>query len=140
MTRPQLTDKEKRFLTAVFDLSPSDFKSERARLLAAMELAGYSEGTSPYNLMNKLKEEIIRTAQEYAAMQLPRSMKLLADIVDGTEKRLGLKDAIKAVELLAGFGGLVKQDKATEATVPTQVIVMPEKNSKENVTFINKDI
>lgn len=128
MSARPLTEKEKRFITALIDLDPDAYPSERKRLMHAKELAGYSTSVSPYSLVNNLKEEIIRTCQEYAALNLPRGMRLLLDVIEGKNRGVAVKDAIKCVELLAGYAGLVKQEKVTEATIPTQVIVMPEKS------------
>jgi len=132
----ELTEKEKRFLVALFDLSPEGFKNERQRMLAAAEIAGFDKGVSPYRIVKKpqVQAEIVRMSSEYAAMNLPRCMKLIAEVIDGSEIRAGLKDAIRCVELFAGYAGLTKQDKSANDATPSQVIIVPEKN--DNVSKI----
>jgi hypothetical protein len=133
-----LTEKEKKFLIALYDLPPNGFKNERQRMMAAAKLAGYSEGVSPYSIVKKphIRNEIINMSVEYALVNLPRAMKLIAEVIDGSESRAGVKDAIKCVELFAGYAGLVKQDKSAESETPSQVIIVPEKN--DNISKANK--
>ena len=118
MTR-QLTDKQQKFLSVLFDEANGD-------VVTAKKLAGYSNSSSTTDIMKGIKEEILEATQMYMARNAPRAaVAMTGALVDPTE--LGIRDKMVAAKDLLDRVGLVKTEKM-EVQASGGVVLMPPKN------------
>ena len=118
MTR-QLTEKQQKFLSVLFDEANGD-------VVTAKKLAGYSNSSSTTDIMKGIKEEILEATQMYMARNAPRAaVAMTGALVDPTE--LGIRDKMVAAKDLLDRVGLAKTEKM-EVQASGVVVLMPPKN------------
>ena len=121
MTR-QLTEKQQKFLSVLFDDANGD-------VVTAKKLAGYSNSSSTTDIMKGIKEEILEATQMYMASNEPRAaVAMTGALVDPTE--LGIRDKMVAAKDLLDRVGLAKTEKM-EVQASGGVVLMPPKEKNE---------
>jgi hypothetical protein len=115
----KLTENQQKFLDVLFEEADGD-------PVAARKLAGYSHGASTSDIVNSLREEILKATQHYMARNAPKAAVALASaLTDPTQ--LGIKDKMAAAREVLDRIGLVKTEKLqVEAT--GSVVLLPPKN------------
>ena len=115
----KLTENQQKFLDVLFEEADGD-------PVAARKLAGYSHGASTSDIVNSLREEILKAMQHYMARNAPKAAVALASaLTDPTQ--LGIKDKMAAAREVLDRIGLVKTEKLqVEAT--GSVVLLPPKN------------
>jgi hypothetical protein len=115
----KLTENQQKFLDVLFEEADGD-------PVAARKLAGYSHGSSTSDIVNSLREEILKATQHYMARNAPKAAVALASaLTDPTQ--LGIKDKMAAAREVLDRIGLVKTEKLqVEAT--GSVVLLPPKN------------
>ena len=115
----KLTENQQKFLDVLFEEADGD-------PVVARKLAGYSHGASTSDIVNSLREEILKATQYYMARNAPKAAVALASaLTDPTQ--LGIKDKMAAAREVLDRIGLVKTEKLqVEAT--GSVVLLPPKN------------
>jgi hypothetical protein len=115
----KLTENQQKFLDVLFEEADGD-------PVVARKLAGYSHGASTSDIVNSLREEILKATQHYMARNAPKAAVALASaLTDPTQ--LGIKDKMAAAREVLDRIGLVKTEKLqVEAT--GSVVLLPPKN------------
>tara|TARA_R110002110_G_scaffold191734_7_gene399857 strand:- start:2103 stop:2480 length:378 start_codon:yes stop_codon:yes gene_type:complete len=115
----KLTENQQKFLDVLFEEADGD-------PVVARKLAGYSHGASTSNIVNSLKEEVLKATQEYMARNAPKAAVALASaITDPTQ--LGIKDKMSAAKEVLDRIGLIKTEKL-QVEASGGVILLPPKN------------
>ena len=118
MTR-QLTEKQQKFLSVLFDEAQGD-------LVQAKKLAGYADTTTVGDILPSIKEEVLEATQIYLARNAPKAaMSMVGALYDPTE--LGIRDKMAAAKELLDRTGLVKTEKM-QVEAKGGVMLMPAKN------------
>lgn len=126
-SKKQLTDKQKLFLDALFEVDDSLYPSEHKRLCAIAKMAGYAEGTDPYGILKGLSEEVVARTTEFLALHAPKSAKSMVKIQENPTM-LGAKNLLDASKEIMDRGGVVKQDKPDSAAdTPNSILVVGTK-------------
>ena len=119
----ELTEKQQKFLTVLFDEAGGD-------VVSAKKLAGYSEASSTTEVVNSLKEEIIDVTHSYLARNVPKAaMAMVSALYDPTE--LGIRDKMSAAKELLDRTGLVKTEKM-QVEAKGGVMLMPAKQAQDD--------
>lgn len=117
----QLTDKQKKFLSVLFD-------EANGNITVAKRLAGYSDNTTNHEIISSLKDEIMNATQDYMASNAPQAaVAMVSGVLDPTQ--LGLKEKMLAAKELLDRTGLVKTEKV-QVEANGGVMILPPKNSE----------
>ena len=117
----QLTEKQKTFLSVLFDEAGGD-------VVTAKKLAGYSEGTATTDIIKSLKEEISSATTEYMERVAPRAAVAMGNaLLDPTE--LGIKEKMIAAKDLLDRAGFTKTEKVNVES-NGGIFVLPAKEGK----------
>ena len=115
----QLTEKQQKFLSVLFDEAQGD-------LVQARKLAGYGDNTNVGDILPSIKEEVLEATQMYLARNAPKAaMSMVGALYDPTE--LGIRDKMAAAKELLDRTGLVKTEKM-QVEAKGGVMLMPAKN------------
>jgi|TARA_R100001082_G_C4338152_1_gene148793 hypothetical protein len=115
----QLTEKQQKFLSVLFDEAQGD-------LVQAKKLAGYGDNTNVGDILPSIKEEVLEATQMYLARNAPKAaMSMVGALYDPTE--LGIRDKMAAAKELLDRTGLVKTEKM-QVEAKGGVMLMPAKN------------
>ena len=94
--------------------------------VVARKVAGYSHGSGTCDIVNSLKEEVLKATQHYMARNAPKAAVALASaITDPTQ--LGIKDKMSAAKEVLDRIGLIKTEKL-QVEASGGVILLPPKN------------
>lgn len=121
----ELTPKQKVFLDVLFDKA-------KGSVLAAKQMAGYSENTSTTEVIRSMKDEIADATKEYLARVAPRAAYSMANVLDEPTE-LGIKEKIVAAKDLLDRTGHAKTEKM-EVTSSTGLFILPPKDSDDHAT------
>ena len=122
MTR-QLTEKQQKFLSVLFDEAQGD-------LVQAKKLAGYGDNTNVGDILPSIKEEVLEATQMYLARNAPKAaMSMVGALYDPTE--LGIRDKMAAAKELLDRTGLVKTEKM-QVEAKGGVMLMPAKQAQDD--------
>jgi len=114
-----LTEKEQRFLKALFDEANGD-------VVAAKRIAGYSENTATTDIVNAVKDEIAEATRTYISRIAPKAAYALnSGMEDPTQ--LGLRDKIAAAKDVLDRAGFAKTEKV-EVGGTNPLFILPAKN------------
>lgn len=121
MTDIKYTDLQLRFLELLFDderkLTPRQAANE----------AGYSKGTSITQVMESVKDEILKRVDTFLALNAPSSVFKVAEVMHNPIMP-GAKNALAAAQILLDRAGLVKKEKVeVQHTVPNGILILPAK-------------
>ena len=121
----ELTQKQRLFLDVLFDKS-------QGSIVQAKKLAGYSDGTSSYEVVRSLKDEINEATREYLARVAPKAAFSMANVLDDPTE-LGIKEKMVAAKDLLDRTGHAKTEKM-EVTSSTGLFILPPKDSDATQT------
>ena len=93
----ELTTKQQTFLKVLFAEAEGDYTR-------AKQIAGYSETTSPSEVLRSVKDEVLELTKEYLAMNAPRAARAMINVLD---RRLVHALAVLAVCLFLLLFGLL---------------------------------
>ena len=96
-----------------------------------MDLAGYSRNTKTAKVVSPLKEEITEQAGMMLAMNAPKAVFGIVDVLDDPSA-MGARNAISAAGEVLDRTGLVKKEQVEVASNGGGMFLLPPKTS-ENV-------
>lgn len=114
-----LTEKEQRFLEALFDGANGD-------VVAAKRIAGYSENSSTSAIVNALKDEIAEATRTFMSRIAPKAAYALNSGIDDPTQ-LGIRDKIAAAKDVLDRTGFAKTEKV-EVGGSNPLFILPAKN------------
>jgi len=117
----ELTTKQQTFLQVLFDEADGDYTK-------AKRLAGYSETTSPSEVLRSLKDEVLELTREYLAMNAPRAARAMINVLERPSE-LGNQHRLNAAKELLDRIGIQKTDKV-EVSSPNGIMLLPPKNDR----------
>ena len=117
----ELTTKQQTFLQVLFDEADGDYTK-------AKRLAGYSETTSPSEVLRSLKDEVLELTKEYLAMNAPRAARAMINVLERPSE-LGNQHRLNAAKELLDRIGIQKTDKV-EVSSPNGIMLLPPKNDR----------
>jgi len=121
MSNRVLTDKQKTFLSVLFDNANGDINE-------AKRMAGYAPTTSTGDIISSLKDEIMEKTQEFLAGNAPRAAAaMVGGIVDPTE--LGIKEKMNAAKEILDRTGLIKTEKIQVESKGGVMLLPPKDNA-----------
>ena len=120
----ELTTKQETFLQVLFDEAEGDY-------MRAKQIAGYSEKTSPSEVLRSMKDEVLELTKEYLAMNAPRAARAMVSVLDRPSE-LGNQRRLSAAKDLLDRIGIHKTDKV-ELTAPTGIMLLPPKDTAHGV-------
>jgi phage terminase small subunit len=118
-----LTEKEQRFLEALFDGANGD-------VVAAKRIAGYSENSSTAAIVNALKDEIAEATRTFMSRIAPKAAYALNSGMDDPTQ-LGIRDKIAAAKDVLDRTGFAKTEKV-EVGGSNPLFILPAKNETED--------
>ena len=120
----ELTDKQQTFLKVLFYEAEGDYTR-------AKQIAGYSEGTSPSEVLRSLKDEVLELTREYLAMNAPLAARAMISVLDRPSE-LGNQHKLSAAKELLDRIGIHKTDRV-EVTAPSGIMLLPPKDTAHGV-------
>ena len=99
----QLTELQTRFLDALFTEAKGNYTQ-------AMRIAGYSETTNPYAIMQSLRTEIIERAELEMAANAPKAVLSMVGVIDDPTA-IGNREKLSASQQILDRVGLSKVEK-----------------------------
>ena len=120
----ELTDKQQTFLKVLFDEAEGDYTR-------AKQIAGYSDGTRPSEVLRSVKDEGLELTKEYLAMNAPRAARAMISVLDRPSE-LGNQHKLSAAKELLDRIGIHKTDKV-EVTAPSGIMLLPPKDTAHGV-------
>lgn len=119
-----LTEMQEKFLDALCGEANGNIR-------AAMSMAGYSEHTKSYEVINPLKDEIIERASLMLAMNAPKATFGILGVLDDPGA-LGARNAVAAAREVLDRAGLVKKEQVEVKGPSGGIFVLPPKQAPEN--------
>ena len=121
MEKPEkpLTEKQEAFLDHLFS-------DARGNVRVAMDLAGYSKTTAMGEVVGSLKEKIIERSQMMLALNAPKAVFGITDILDDPSA-MGAKNSIAAAKEVLDRTGLVKKEQVEVKTNGGGMFILPPK-------------
>ena len=116
----ELTTKQQTFLKVLFDEAEGDYTR-------AKQIAGYSETTSPSEVLRSVKDEVLELTKEYLALNAPRAARAMISVLDRPCELCNQHRLNAAKELLDSIG-IHKTDKV-EVTTPSGIMLLPPKDT-----------
>jgi hypothetical protein len=113
-----LTDKQKKFLTVLFGEAEGDF-------VRAKHLAGYSENTATFDIVEALREEIAEATREFIKNSAAKAAFSMYKVLEDPTA-LGNKERIAAAKDLLDRSGHKPTDKV-EVSAHNPIFILPEK-------------
>ena len=120
----ELTTKQQTFLQVLFDEAGGDYSR-------AKQLAGYSDKTSPSEVLRSLKDEVLELTKEYLAMNAPRAATAMVNVLNDPSQ-LGNQHRLNAAKELLDRIGIHKTDKV-EVSTPNGIMLLPPKDAAHGV-------
>ena len=120
----ELTTKQQTFLQVLFDEADGDY-------VKAKHIAGYSETTSPSEVLRSVKDEVLELTKEYMAMNAPRAARAMVNVLERPSE-LGNQHRLNAAKELLDRIGIHKTDKV-EVSTPNGIMILPPKDRANGV-------
>jgi hypothetical protein len=114
----QLTDKQKKFISTLFTEAGGDF-------VRAKHLAGYSENTATFDIVESLREEIAEATRAFIKDSAAKAAYSMYQVLDDPTA-LGNKERIAAAKDLLDRAGHKPTDKV-EVSAHNPIFILPEK-------------
>ena len=123
MEKPEkpLTEKQEAFLDHLFS-------DARGNVRVAMDLAGYSKTTSLGEVVGSLKEKIIERSQMMLALNAPKAVFGITDVLDDPSA-MGARNSISAAKEVLDRTGLVKKEQVEVKSTGGGMFILPPKTS-----------
>ena len=119
-----LTEMQEKFLDALCGEANGNIR-------AAMSMAGYSENTKAYEVINPLKDEIIERASLMLAMNAPKATFGILGVLDDPGA-LGARNAVAAAREVLDRAGLVKKEQVEVKGPSGGIFVLPPKQAQSD--------
>lgn len=116
-----LTEMQEKFLDALCGEAQGNIR-------AAMGIAGYSEHTKSYEVVNPIKDEIVERASLMLAMNAPKATFGMLNVLDDPGA-LGARNAIAAASQIMDRAGLVKREQVEVRGLTGGIFVLPPKHA-----------
>jgi hypothetical protein len=95
----------------------------------AANVAGYSQKTPISQIMNSVREEVIKKADTLLAMNSPKAVKKVLDVLDNPHKQ-GAKTQLDAAQSILDRAGIAKRERLeVEVKAPSGLVFLPPKKS-----------
>ena len=120
----ELTTKQQTFLQVLFDEADGDY-------IKAKRIAGYSETTSPSEVLRSVKDEVLELTKEYMAMNAPRAARAMINVLERPSE-LGNQHRLHAAKELLDRIGIHKTDKV-EVSTPNGIMILPPKDRANGI-------
>jgi uncharacterized membrane protein len=104
----QLTELQNKFLDALFTEAKGNYSK-------AMRIAGYSETTNPYAIMQALRTEIIERAELEMAANAPKAVLSMVGVIDDPTA-IGNREKLSASQQILDRVGLSKAKNDDDST------------------------
>lgn len=114
----ELTDKQKKFLSVLFD-------EAKGNVTEAKKLAGYSDNTATREVVDSLSDEILEATKNFIKNSATRAAWSMQNVLDNPTA-LGNKDVIAAAKDLLDRSGHKPPDKV-EVSAVNPIFILPEK-------------
>lgn len=114
-----LTEMQEKFLDALCGEANGNIR-------AAMSIAGYSEYTKAFEVVNPIKDEIVERASLMLAMNAPKATFGMLNVLDDPGA-LGARNAIAAATQILDRAGLVKKEVVEVRGQGGGIFVLPPK-------------
>ena len=123
MEKPEkpLTEKQEAFLDHLFS-------DARGNVRVAMDLAGYSKTTSMGEVVGSLKEKIIERSQMMLALNAPKAVFGITDVLDDPSA-MGARNSISAAKEVLDRTGLIKKEQVEVKSTGGGMFILPPKTS-----------
>ena len=123
MEKPEkpLTEKQEAFLDHLFS-------DARGNVRVAMDLAGYSKTTSLGEVVGSLKEKIIERSQMMLALNAPKAVFGITDVLDDPSA-MGARNSISAAKEVLDRTGLIKKEQVEVKSTGGGMFILPPKTS-----------
>lgn len=118
-TNKTLTEREERFLEALFDEAKGD-------LVEAKRIAGYPNSTPTANIVKRLRAEIEEGVQLFLVYNAPKAVKTLVEIIMADTMVIDSANKIKAAKEILDRAGVVRTEKK-EVSHTGGVVLLPPK-------------
>lgn len=123
MSRNTLTDKQNKFLDLLF----SDEYIDNPR--GAATIAGYSSNTMVSQIIDSVKDEILRRSDQQLVLHAPKSVKKINDVLDNPHVP-GAKTTLDASFGILDRVGISKRERLeVEHKAPSGIVIFPAKNN-----------
>lgn len=117
-----LTEMQRKFLDALFDEAEGDYR-------LALKIAGYSEGSKPWDVVESLREEIHELTMRKLTLAGPKAAAKLIKLLDSPNEA-GAVTIIKVAQEVLNRSGAVAKTSDIDLKVPQGgLIIMPAKKS-----------
>lgn len=115
-----LTEKQDAFLDALLYEAGGNVRE-------AMNIAGYSQGTRPNEVLRPLKEEIIERTQLMLAANAPKAASGLVGVIDDPSA-LGARNAVAAASQILDRVGVIKKEQIQVESKGQAMFILPPKS------------
>jgi mevalonate kinase len=132
MASRQLTEKQQKFLDALFEGANGDVGQ-------AVKMAGYSGNTTTTEVVRSLKDEILEVTQMYLARNAPKAAQAMVGALNNPTE-LGIRDKMAASKELLDRIGIVKTDKISVVASGGVILLPPKQVERANVRLKMDDI
>ena len=128
----QLTELQAKFLDVLFTEAKGNYSK-------AMRLAGYSENSNPYAIIQALRTEIIERAELEMAANAPKAVLSMVGVIDDPTA-IGNREKLAASQQVLDRVGLSKVEKLNvSAEKPMGLFILPAKNDDDSSAEIESD-
>ena len=124
----QLTELQSKFLDALFSEAKGNYSK-------ALRLAGYSETTNPYAIMQSLRTEIIERAELEMAANARKAVFSMVGVLDDPTA-IGNREKLSASQQILDRVGLSKVEKLNvSAEKPMGLFILPAKHDDDSTAI-----
>lgn len=123
-TEKEYTEKQSAFLEALLG-------EARGNIRAAMDIAGYSRMTKTSEVVGPLREEITDRAGLMLAMNAPKAVFGIVDVLDDPSS-LGARNSISAAREILDRTGLVKKEQVEVSGNSGGIFILPPKTANDD--------
>jgi len=120
--KKQLTEKQEAFLDALCGEARGDIRT-------AMRMAGYSDYTKTFEVVEPLKNEIIERTSTMLATNAPKATFSIVDVLDDPTS-IGARNAVAAAREVLDRAGLVKKELVEVKGPEGGMFILPPKQSE----------
>ena len=119
----KLTEIEEKFIAALFS------EEAQGNVNRACEMIGYNKANA-MKLFRQVKDEVVRRAEEYVALQSPKAAIRIGQVLDDPAT-LGATNILAAANTILDRAGITKKDRVElDIKAPTGILILPSKDSK----------
>lgn len=116
----EYTPKQQAFLDALFG------EAAQGNVRAAMDIAGYSSSTRPFEVTTALKDEIYEMTKEFLSSTAPFAAYAMRDVIENPAQ-IGNRERISAAKDVLDRGGH-KPKEEVEISQESSLFILPKKD------------